>query len=328
MAKLALVIANNQYTDPGLAQLSAPGQDAEHFARVLRDTQICAFDDVKVLFNQAESLVSEAIDEFFTQKKPDDLLLLYFSGHGVRDEQGALYLAVTNTNRARLRSTGIKSDFIREAMDQSRSRRQVLILDCCNSGAFAHGTKGVLGDVMGTSQAFEGTGFGRVVLTATDSTQYAWEGDKVLGEPRTQNSLFTHFLIQGLDGAADRDGDGQITVDELYDYAYEQIVSLTPMQTPGKWSYKQQGEILLRQAAENDTRVAALPADLVVGLESSYPNFREAAVGQLGEILKGKNLALARAARMALEQVAATDDSRRIAQAAIVGNDAFERLYG
>src|SRR5688572_27030909 len=171
--KFALIIGNTEYADPGLAQLTAPGRDAEDFARVLQDKEICAFDDVKVLLNQPSSFVIEAIDEFFDQKKPDDLLLLYFSGHGVRDELGALYLAVKNTNRFRLRSTGIKSDFIREAMDQSRSKRQVLIMDCCNSGAFAQGTKAEIGGSVGTASAFEGTGYGRAVLTASDSTQFA-----------------------------------------------------------------------------------------------------------------------------------------------------------
>ena len=204
-----------------------------------------AFDDVVMLVNESEPVVREEIDKFFSLKKPDDLLVMYFSGHGVRDEYGSLYLAVKNTNRTRLRSTAIKSDFMRESMDQSRSRRQVLILDCCNSGAFAHGTKAVTGASIGTASAFEGTGYGRVILTATDATQFAWEGDIVIGE--TENSLFTHFLVRGLEGEADRDGDGKITVDELYDYAYEQIVSRTPKQTPGKWSYKQQGEIVLKK---------------------------------------------------------------------------------
>src|ERR1044071_6129067 len=116
----ALIIANTEYIDPGLAQLTAPGKDAEDFARVLKDQTICAFDDVQVLLNEPESVVSEAIDEFFDQKKPDDLLVLYFSGHGVRNELGALYLATKNTNRFRLRSTAVKSDYIREVMDQSR----------------------------------------------------------------------------------------------------------------------------------------------------------------------------------------------------------------
>src|SRR5215211_1003431 len=127
--KFALIIGNTEYIDPGLAQLTAPGKDTEDFARVLKDQDIGAFDEVNILLNQPEPVVRGAIDEFFDLKKPDDLLVLYFSGHGVRDELGSLYLAVKNTIRSRLRSTAVKSDYIREAMDQSRSRRQVLILD-------------------------------------------------------------------------------------------------------------------------------------------------------------------------------------------------------
>ena len=179
-SKYALIIANTEYSDPNLAQLSAPSKDAEDFARVLRDKEIAGFDDVKVILNHPESYVRERIDEFFDSKKTDDLLLLYFSGHGVRDEMGSLYLALRNTSRARLRATALRSDFIREAMDQSRSKRIVLILDCCNSGAFAHGTKAVTGGSVGTASAFEGTGYGRIVLTASDSTQFAWEGDNNL----------------------------------------------------------------------------------------------------------------------------------------------------
>ena len=128
--KYALVIANTEYTDPGLAQLTAPGQDAKEFGRVLDSPDLCAFDDVIILVNETATKVNETVDYFFSMKKPDDLLIMYFSGHGVRDEYGSLYLAVKNTSRARLRSTAIKADFIREAMDQSRSRRQILILDC------------------------------------------------------------------------------------------------------------------------------------------------------------------------------------------------------
>jgi hypothetical protein len=312
MAKYALVIANNDYTDPGLAQLTAPGQDAEDFARVLQAAHIGAFDEVIPVINQPEPVVREAIDRFFQLKKSDDLLILYFSGHGVRDEQGALYLALKNTRLGLLRSTALRSDFVRESMDQSRSRRQVLILDCCNSGAFAQGTKAAVGVSIGTGAAFEGSGYGRVVLTATDSTQFAWEGERVIGSSETKNSLFTHFLVKGLQGEADTDGDGRISVDELYDYAYEQIVSRTPAQTPGKWSYKQQGEIILCQGSPREILPAALPVDLQNAIQSSYASFREAAVHQLEELLKGRNIALARSARAALEGIAAEDDSYHV----------------
>jgi len=313
-ARLALIIANTEYSDPGLAQLTAPGRDAEDFARVLRDQEICAFDEVKVLLNEPEPVVRGAIDEFFDQKKPDDLLVLYFSGHGIRDELGALYLAVKNTMRSRLRSSAVKSDYIREVMDQSRSKRQVFILDCCNSGAFAQGTKAATGVSIGTSSAFE-AGYGRLILTASDSTQFAWEGDRVIGE--TDNSLFTHFLVKGLEGEADLDGDGRVTVDELYDYVYEKVKTATPKQSPSKFSSKQQGEIVLRQITRiQDIKPVSLSDQLISEVENPYPEVRLRAVQQLEKLLNGKNLGLARSAKEALEQMEKEDDSRRVSQAA------------
>ena len=313
-SKFALVIANTEYTDPGLAQLTAPGKDAKEFGRVLDSRDLCAFDDVIILNNENASRVGETIDYFFSLKNPDDLLILYFSGHGVRDEYGSLYLAVKNTNRSRLRSTAIKADFIREAMDQSRSRRQILILDCCNSGAFAQGTKAETGGSVGTAKAFEGTGYGRVVLTASDSTQFAWEGDKVIGKEIT-NSLFTHFLVKGLEGEADRDWDGKITVDELYDYTYEQVVRRTPKQTPGKWSYRQQGEIFLRENLKpQEVRPVPLPADLLELATHQNSSVRKVAVQELVALLDGKHLGLAHSAQEKLREIAAADDSLSLRQ--------------
>jgi formylglycine-generating enzyme required for sulfatase activity len=315
-SKYALIIGNTEYADPGLAKLTAPGKDAEDFARVLKSAELAAFDEVVTFVNEDVFNLNVAIENFFVGKKPDDLLVFYFSGHGVRDESGSLFLAVKNTNRSLLRATAIKADFVRELMDSSRSRRQVIILDCCNSGAFARGTKAEIGGSMGIASAFEGKGYGHIVLTATDSTQFAWEGDKIIGD-ETANSLFTHFLVKGLEGEADTDGDGKITVDELYDYAYEQIVSRTPKQTPGKWSYKQQGEIILRQSIKiEDIKALPLPEELVAAIDNTIPYVREGAIRQLESLLHGKNLRLARAAKEALEKIAEKDDSRRIAELA------------
>lgn len=255
--RLALIIGNSVYQDKTLERLKTPDADVGALYDVLKDSDLGGFDDVKLLVNVTSTTVRRAISEFFSQKARDDLLLLYFTGHGVLDDRGRLYLAVKNTNRDYLRASAILAGFITDEMDSSRSQRQLLILDCCHSGAFARGTKGVTGASVGTATAFEGTGYGRVVLTATDATQYAWEGDQILGEAQT--SLYTHYLIKGLQsGAADINGDGKITVDELYDYIYEQIVKQTPKQTPGKWSYKEQGEIIiaLSQPEESQPEVA------------------------------------------------------------------------
>jgi len=309
-SKFALVIGNTDYQDASFAKLTAPGKDAEEFAQVLRDAELAAFDDVQVLINEGEGTTRRFIARFFTERKRDDLLLLYFSGHGVRNEQGLLFLAANDTEFNILEATGIPAEFVTHAMNNSRSQRQLLILDCCNSGAFAYGTKSVsgVGKSMGIATAFEGSGFGHVVITATDATQYAWEGEKVIGD--TQKSVFTHFLIEGLRGEADSDGDSRITIDELYDYAFEQVVRRTPKQTPCKWSYKQQGDIILRENLRlRDVKPAPLPSDLLDLLSHPNSSVRKVGIQDLIGLLDGKRLGLARAAENKLREIAATDDS-------------------
>jgi formylglycine-generating enzyme required for sulfatase activity/uncharacterized caspase-like protein len=323
-SKYALVIANTEYQDASFAKLTAPGKDAEEFAQVLSDAELAAFDDVDVLLNEGESRIRRSIARFFVNRQRDDLLLLYFSGHGVRNDQGQLFLAANDTEISILDATGIPADFVTHVMNNSRSQRQLLILDCCNSGAFAHGSKSAsaIGKSMGIATAFEGSGFGRVVLTATDATQYAWEGDKVIGD--TQKSVFTHFLIEGLKGEADRDGDGRIHVDELYDYAYEQVVRRTPKQTPGKWSYKQQGDLVLRENLKpRDVKPVPLPSDLLYYLEHPSSGVRSTGVEELIRLLDGKHIGLARAAQEKLHEIAENDDSlglRKIANETLIAH--------
>ena len=199
------------------------------------------------------------------------------------DDQGRLYLAVKDTERNLLRATGIPAAYITDEMNNSRSQRQVLILDCCHSGAFARGAKGASGASVGTAAAFEGSGFGRVVLTATDATQYAWEGEQIIGE--AQSSLFTHHLINGLSsGAADLNHDGRITVDELYDYTYGEVVRLTPQQTPGKWSYKEQGEIIIAVTPQIAPATSGRPAPAAPAATGARPARDEAQEEKINQL--------------------------------------------
>ena len=312
--KLALIIGNSEFEDGNLAQLVTPDADVSALAEILRDPEIGGFAEVTVQVNQSVTAVRRAIAAFFVERARDDLLLLYFSGHGIRDDRGQLFLAAKDTEHSLLRGTAIPASYITDEMDNSRSRRQVLILDCCHSGAFSRGMKGASGESVGTAAAFEGTGSGRVVLTATDSTQYAWEGDRVIG--KAENSVFTHYLIQGLrTGEPDTDADGEITLDELYNYVYEQVVRETPMQTPGKWSFGQQGEIVIARNPRPVVKPVELPADLQQTITDPRPWVREGAVHELDRMLRGGNPGLALTAYTALQHMA-EDDSRRVATAA------------
>ncbi len=310
--KYALIIGNDRYDDPKLAQLKTPAADSQALARVLGDASIGSFDEVTPLINQSETKVRRAISQFLAGKKPDDLVLLYFSGHGVLDDRGRLYLALKDTLVSLLKATSIPSSFIADEMDSCRSRRQILVLDCCHSGAFARGTKGEQKAI--TENTFEGSGFGRVVLTASDSTQYALEGDQVIKQ--SELSLFTHFLLDGLKtGEADMNHDGQVSLDEWYDYTYTRIIAETPRQVPHKWSYHQQGDLVIARNPFLKKKVPELPYELVQALESSFVGIRESAVTELGNYLHSPDLEMVQLAIASLERMR-EDDSRRISSLA------------
>ncbi|HJS19778.1 MAG TPA: caspase family protein [Anaerolineales bacterium] len=310
--KYALIIGNDRYEDSKLARLKTPAADSQALATVLHDRAIGSFDEVTSLINQSESKVRRAVSAFLADKKPADLVLLYFSGHGVLDDRGRLYLALQDTQISLLKATSIPSSFIADEMDSCRSRRQILVLDCCHSGAFARGTKGEQKAI--TETTFEGSGFGRVVLTASDSTQYALEGDQVIKQ--TELSLFTHFLLEGLrSGEADMNNDGQVSLDEWYDYTYTRVIAETPRQVPHKWSYNQQGDLLIARNPFVRKRVVELPYELVQALESPFVGIRESAVTELGKFLRSHDPEMVRLAVASLERMK-EDDSRRIASLA------------
>nr|WP_017317425.1 caspase family protein [Mastigocladopsis repens] len=79
----------------------------------------------------------------FQGRAKEDLVLFFFSGHGIKDESGRLYLATRMTRKNQqgelVKATAVPASFVHDIMSNSRSKRQVIILDCCFSGAFAEG---------------------------------------------------------------------------------------------------------------------------------------------------------------------------------------------
>ena len=312
--KYALIIGNTQYLDPQLAVLTAPNEDAKDLAGLLRAQEIGDFDNVVQLENKKTADVRKEVARFFSKKKHDDLLVLYFSGHSMLDEHGQLYLAFPDTEHEYLSATAISSSFITQEMDRCRSRKQVLILDCCYSGAYARGSKGALGSKVGVSTAFEGSGYGRIVLTSSDSTQYSWEGNQFIGE--AVHSLFTHYMIEGIrTGKADLNMDGWISLSELYDYIFENIIKKTTKQTPGKWTYKNEKEIFLVKSPVPPVRLDQLPSDLLEALESPVAAVREAIMEDLFQLLKGDDKHMQLLATEALKYLK-KDHNRKISKRA------------
>ena len=90
--RLALVVANEDYADDGLRRLAAPGRDADALAEILGDRSVGGF-DVQVLRNESAQQIRFAIEDFFADRSPTDLLLVHFSCHGVKNASGELFLA-------------------------------------------------------------------------------------------------------------------------------------------------------------------------------------------------------------------------------------------
>ncbi len=241
--RIALLIGTGRFNDASLPQLDTPAADVRDFAALLREPYVAGFDPIIELVDASTQQVGREIAHTLDRRQKDDLVVLYYSGHVVLDDEGRLHLAMVDTELDLLSPTSISAAFIAGEMDRCRSRRQVLILDCRVGIGFAHGAKSGANDVAPTesiaplslpqaqdvARAFQGDGYGRVIITACE--------DGFVEQPlnATANSPFTHGLLEGLRGAADADRDGRISLDELYEYAHAMFVRSMPSRPPSRF---------------------------------------------------------------------------------------------
>ncbi|MBE9126919.1 MULTISPECIES: caspase, EACC1-associated type [unclassified Coleofasciculus] len=252
MAKVALLIGVSEYK-PGLNPLPAAVKDIEAMRRVLVHPEMGGFAeaDITVLKNPQRQEMEEAIYRLFANRQKDDLLLFYFSGHGIKDESGRLYLSTRATYKEKGRlfePSAVAASTLHERINKSKSQRQVLILDCCFSGAIAQGLT-VKDDGSVNVQEHLG-GKGRAILTASTSTQYSFE------QEGSELSVYTRYLVEGIEkGAADKDGDGWISVDELHNYASVKVTEAAPAMTPKFYPVEEGYRIRLAKSPKDDPRL-------------------------------------------------------------------------
>ncbi|MFI6074589.1 PASTA domain-containing protein [Actinoplanes sp. NPDC051343] len=219
MTYRALLIGNSVFeADAGLNPLNAPTKDVARLHRALVDsaTGLFAEENVRLVIERSSHDLLDELDRFFSEAHRDDLLLLYYSGHGLLDERNQLFLCGRNTRSDRLLRTAVSNVRINEFIEQAVARCTVIILDCCSSGMF----KG--GDV-----AAPLAGPGRYVVSSTRGAALANDAAVATG-----TSLFTEHLVTGLLGAADdRDGDGYLDLREVFDYVRAKL-SATTKQIP------------------------------------------------------------------------------------------------
>lgn len=322
----ALVVVTSRYEDAGLGALRAPAKDAAGLAEVLGDASVGDF-DVEVLTDPTVQRLRLAVEDFFADRSTKDTLLLHFSCHGVKNAAGKLFLAASDTYRARLAATAVPAEYVSSLMLESRAQRAVLFLDCCYAGAFERGMLTRAGSqvqvqVQESFHDLERTGGkrGRAVFTASSALEYAFEGDQPVsgGRPGAGDgpSLFTGALVKGLrTGEADLDHDGEVGMSELADYVNEQIRERTPHQTPQLWLFGSQGDLPIAHTGRRRAVATDLPIPLADAVRSDSRERKLWSVEDLGTLLCGADVGVALAAHAALSELAA-DDSRRVAERA------------
>jgi len=243
MAKFALLIGVSEY-EPWLNPLPAAVKDLDAMREVLLHPDMGGFaeSDVELLKNPERQEMEERIETLFANRNKDDLVLLFFSGHGIKDDAGRLYLASSTTRKTPqgdlMRSSAVSAIHVHENMNRSRSKRQVVILDSCFSGAFAEGLSAKDDGTVDILTQLGGEG--RAILTSSSSTQYSFEQE---GE---ELSLYTRFLIEGIKtGAADQDGDDVVSIDELHKYVSQKVREVKPEVKPEIYAIREGYKIQL-----------------------------------------------------------------------------------
>jgi hypothetical protein len=133
-------------------------------------------------------------------------VVVYYSGHA--DEQGLLLGRETLSYRE-----------LKDAMRGISADVGIGILDACASGVITRLKGGRLQPGFLTDESMQMKGY--AFLTSSSEDEAAQESERIKG------SYFTSALVTGLRGAADASGDGRVTLNEAYQYAFNETLSQT-----------------------------------------------------------------------------------------------------
>jgi formylglycine-generating enzyme required for sulfatase activity len=206
----------------------------------------------------SRSNIIAALSGWLWLAKPEDLVLVFFFGHG-KDHGAESFLLPNDVVEDNLLLTGVPVSFVRQQLELCKAKQKVLVLDMCHSGG-----KG--GDRMSAALAAAiGQPAGIVTLASctVDEKSYEWE-ERGLG-------VFSYYLADALQGRSevDRDRDGLLSVDEVYAHVYDGVTRWSARtgnrQTPVKKA-DVAGEIVLGRASPE---LHLEPVDTIGGLSVS-----------------------------------------------------------
>jgi ubiquinone/menaquinone biosynthesis C-methylase UbiE len=245
----ALLVINDRCDDPIYGGLTQAAEEPLPLEAVLRDPAIGGF-EVTVVRNEATAGVKKAVRQFFAAREPGDVALLYYAGPALQDQDYGIFFATRDASHDDP-NTAVPIGFLQHMMRTSRSRCQVVLLDCVY--ARAHwGNEAAAGDAArGWLASFQGEG--RFVLSSSPDPTHSWRKDGPPPLPQgspTGAGRLAAALTHGLrSGKADVERDRKVTVDELFCWLEEAVASEDPERPPARWAFDQSNaDLVLAEA--------------------------------------------------------------------------------
>lgn len=229
--KLYLVtIGINKYKNPRY-NLNYAEADADGVEKAVKANSGSLFKEV-VSYNirndkAVKANILATLDDIKKKSLQQDVLLVYYAGHGVMTEgtQGEFYIAPHDITQLYgkddlLKDKGVSASSLKQYAQEINAQKQVFILDACQS-AGALETVALRGAAEEKAIAQLARSTGTFWITATGSNQFATEFEK-LG-----HGVFTYSLLEGINGAADANGDKKLTVRELSTFIENKVPELS-----------------------------------------------------------------------------------------------------
>ncbi|HUP88776.1 MAG TPA: caspase family protein [Longimicrobiales bacterium] len=217
----AVVVGIGDYRADDIPDLRYASKDAQSVYDFLTSSQ-AGFQQDHVVFLKDGAATAQAVREalfvFLQKANYNDLVFIYFAGHGAPDptRPDNLYLLPHDADTKQLAATGFPMWDVKTALRrQIKAERVIVVADACHSGGTKDGEvnpiNGSFGDLFTPSR--------RVILTAADDNELSYEDAKWGGG----HGAFTFNFIEGLKGAADSDKNGIVTFQEAADYVTARV---------------------------------------------------------------------------------------------------------
>lgn len=207
--------------------------DARSLSSFFRGQQGKLFSEVhfKTLTNSevTRDSIIENISTHLGQAAPNDMVLIFLAGHGIRHKQsGSYYFLPYDADSNSVLSKGLRISDFEEAVNilKLNVKKVLVAMDTCHSGAMEIGMRSVGGGENIAGSINDASGI--FILSASKSGEESFEHtDFKLSPDDSGHGVFTYSMIDGLKGAANYDGDGVITLNELSQFLAKKIPRLT-----------------------------------------------------------------------------------------------------